>query len=101
MTSLISENPKVSMLINGVMRAKHEETKHMVGRVLTVIDGAFEDPIRRKAIKDQLEDIMYNQSNKMNRRLGEVLVGVCGDKYAQDIREEIELASQKKVWVGK
>lgn len=72
----------------------------MVGRVLTVIDGAFEDPIRRKAIKDQLEDIIYNQSNKMSRRLGDVLIDVVGAKYAEEIRAEIETASQKKVWVN-
>jgi hypothetical protein len=70
----------------------------MVGRVLTVIDGAFEDPIRRKAIKDQLEDIIYNQSSKMNRRLGDILISLCGDAYAERIRAEIETASQKKVW---
>lgn len=84
-----------------MMRAKQEETKHMVGRVLTVIDGAFEDAIRRKAIKDQLEDIIYNQSNKMNRRIGDILVGLCGDRYEDEIRTEIENASQKKVWVDK
>jgi len=46
--------------------AIYDSTKFFEGVLLTIIDGAFSDPIQRKAVKDQIHRAVWEGNGELN-----------------------------------
>ncbi len=38
-------------------------TRNLIGRLLTIVDAITEDPVKRKGIKDLVEEVVYSSSS--------------------------------------
>lgn len=40
----------------------YNQRKHLIGKILTIVDASFGDPEQRKAVKDMVNDAFYGPS---------------------------------------
>jgi hypothetical protein len=52
---------KIQKLAYQVYERRYEKRNHDLGRVLTVTDAALPDPVQRKAVKNLIEQVFYDQ----------------------------------------
>lgn len=58
----MSNQEKLEELVRQLHNWKQVDRDHKVGRVLTIIDAAFTDPEQRKATKDLVKEVFYEDS---------------------------------------
>jgi hypothetical protein len=65
---------QLSLLIHD---GERERIRHMVGKLLTVVDGAITDPVQRKAVKDMVESIVWGTAVDLERDVKETIGFLC------------------------
>lgn len=48
-----------------VMEGYYDHRKHLLGRILTIVDGSTTDEVQRKAIKNMLEGVYYEETSRL------------------------------------
>lgn len=53
---------QLQLLAENVNSSVYNQRKYLLGRVLTIVDAVASDPEQRKAIKDVVQDLFYQDS---------------------------------------
>jgi len=59
-SSVKVEKNSFRKLSNAIRSRQHATTKHLVGRVLTVVEASARDEIQREALKSLVREVVYN-----------------------------------------
>lgn len=59
---------QIQLLAEKINNDVYEQRKHLIGKVLTIVDATAQDPEQRKAIKDMVNDAFYGPSYWNNIR---------------------------------
>ena len=70
---------KLRKLASRIDEELYNRRKHLLGKVLTVVDSAIPDPEQRKATKDLMTEVFYSASNS-----------VSGDHISWELRQLAE-----------
>ena len=61
------------------------DTKDLVGKLLTVVDGMTSDPVQRKAIKNLVENIVYDHNYQQEKH-----IQFCSEHLARALKENCD-----------
>lgn len=87
---------RISTRLGQILSDEHQgETKYIVGRLLTIIDGVTTDLIQRKAIKDLIEEAVYSSAN----RYGE-FIRLYSGYLAKVLKEKCDWLDKPSVSLG-
>lgn len=53
---------QVQVLAEKINEDVCNQRKHLIGKILTIVDASFSDPEQRKAVKDMVNDAFYGPS---------------------------------------
>jgi predicted kinase len=53
---------QAQLLAEKINENVYDQRKHLIGKILTIVDASFSDPEQRKAVKDMVNDAFYGPS---------------------------------------